>query len=48
MDDSTADPACDLDPVPNESRKANFTPCLGDSFDFGGHDDTLAVTAFNE
>lgn len=48
MDDSTADPACDLDPVPNESRKADVTPCLSDSFGFGGYNDTLVVTAFNE
>ena len=35
------DPACDLDVVPNEGRKADVTYALSNSLGFGGHNATL-------
>lgn len=37
-----ADPACDLDVVPNQSRPADIEYCLSNSFAFGGLNATLA------
>ena len=41
----TPDPACDLDYVPNESRRLAVELALVNSFAFGGHCVTLAVEA---
>jgi len=48
MNYATPDPLCDLDYVPNKSRKANLTTCLSNSFGFGGQNDTIVVKAFKE
>ena len=41
----TADPACDLDVVPNVSRAAQVEACLSNSFAFGGLNAVLAFKA---
>ena len=41
----TPDPECDLDYIPNVSRKAQVTTCLSNSFGFGGHNVTLILKA---
>lgn len=38
----TADPACNLDVVPNHARKASVEACLSNSFAFGGLNAVLA------
>ncbi len=48
MNYQTPDPVCDLDYVPNASRKAKVRTCLSNSFDFGGQNDTLVVTEYQE
>ncbi len=44
----TPDPLCDLDYIPNTPRKATVKTCLSNSFGFGGQNDTLVVTAFED
>ncbi len=39
MNLSTPDPACDLDYIPNQARKAEVKTCLSNSFGFGGQND---------
>lgn len=44
----TPDPACDLDYVANEMRRAEVRAALTNSFGFGGHNAVLAVKRFEE
>lgn len=45
---TTPDPQCDLDYVANTPRAAKVQTCLSNSFGFGGQNDTVCVTAFDE
>jgi len=40
------DPVCDLDYVPNQSRKVSPKHVMSNSFGFGGHNATLVISRF--
>src|SRR5689334_24646677 len=40
------DPECDLDYIPNESRKADVRIAVSNSFGFGGHNATIVLRRF--
>jgi 3-oxoacyl-[acyl-carrier-protein] synthase II len=44
----TPDPECDLDYVPNQSRKHAITHVMSNSFGFGGHNATLVFSKFSD
>lgn len=43
---TSPDPECDLDYVPNESRKVDMKIAMSNSFGFGGHNATLILKKF--
>jgi 3-oxoacyl-[acyl-carrier-protein] synthase II len=43
----TPDPECDLDYVPNQSRRKTVTHILSNSFGFGGHNASIIISRFN-
>jgi 3-oxoacyl-[acyl-carrier-protein] synthase II len=42
------DPECDLDYIPNESRKADVRVAVSNSFGFGGHNATIVLRRFED
>ena len=45
---NTPDPNCDLDYVPNKSRKMQVDTVMSNSFGFGGQNASLIIRRFEE
>ena len=48
INQETPDPECDLDYIPNESRKVPVETALSNNFGFGGHNACLVIKKFHE
>jgi 3-oxoacyl-[acyl-carrier-protein] synthase II len=48
INQEVADPECDLDYIPNESRKVKVDVALSNNFGFGGHNACLVIRKFDE
>jgi 3-oxoacyl-[acyl-carrier-protein] synthase II len=48
INQEVADPECDLDYIPNESREVKVDTALSNNFGFGGHNACLVITKFDE
>src|SRR5918999_3780077 len=48
INQEVADPECDLDYIPNESREVKVDTALSNNFGFGGHNACLVVRKFDE
>ena len=48
INQEVADPECDLDYIPNESREADVRTSVSNSFGFGGHNATIVVRRFED
>ncbi len=46
INQSSPDPECDLDYVPNTARKTSVEACLSNSLGFGGHNTSIIVKKF--
>jgi 3-oxoacyl-[acyl-carrier-protein] synthase II len=44
----TPDPECDLDYIPNRSRKLHVSQVMSNSFGFGGHNATIILGRYNQ
>ena len=44
----TSDPSCDLDYIPNESRRADVRTTVSNSFGFGGHNASIVLRRYEE
>jgi 3-oxoacyl-[acyl-carrier-protein] synthase II len=44
----TRDPACDLDYIPNEARRADVRTTVSNSFGFGGHNASIVLRRFED
>jgi 3-oxoacyl-[acyl-carrier-protein] synthase II len=48
INQEVADPECDLDYIPNESREVKVDVALSNNFGFGGHNACLLIKKFDE
>jgi 3-oxoacyl-[acyl-carrier-protein] synthase II len=46
INQTTPDPECDLDYIPNTARKTKVEACLSNSLGFGGHNSTIIVKKY--
>ena len=46
INQTSPDPQCDIDRVPNQARSAEVRTAMSNSFGFGGHNVSLVVRAY--